>query len=195
MLKIGITGGIGSGKTLVSQIFSILGVPVFYADDVAKNIVDSDPDVRAAIMKYFGKDIYIKNYKINKKALSKIVFTDKHSLDRLNNIVHPVVQKKFNIWMTGNKNSKYIIKEAAIIFESNTYKELDGIICVAAPVELRIQRVIRRDKITKEEVIKRISNQIDENTRIQKSDYIINNDGKSLILPQILKLHNQFNKN
>ncbi len=192
MLKIGITGGIGSGKSLVCKVFEKLGVSVFHSDDIAKILLDTDEGIRAEMYNYFGEKIFNKANMIDRPALANIIFSDKIALKKTNTIVHPEVETAFNLWLEKKQNCKYILKEAAIIFESNSYKTLDKIICVTASLEERIKRITERDVVSRESILKRINMQMNEADRINKSDYIINNEEKNTILPQILKLHKQF---
>ncbi len=194
MLKIGITGGIGSGKSLVCKVFEKLNVAVYHSDEEAKKLLSNDPEIISKIKRQFGEVIYQDNNALDKNMLAKLIFNDKEALNSINKIVHPAVKKDFNLWLGRNKSAKYIIKEAAIMFESNSYLEMDKIICISCPINIRINRVVKRDRYTREEVMSRIKNQMEENEIINRSDYIINNDGNTLLLPQIIKLHKQFNK-
>jgi len=190
MLKIGITGGIGSGKSTVVSIFATLGIPVLKADQLARNIMLNDPEVRNAIIQAFGADAYIHN-NINNAHISQIVFKDPHQLAILNSIVHPATIKAGNEWAL-QQHAPYIVKEAAIFFESGSSKGLDGIIGVSCPRALRIKRVMDRDHITSEQVIERMNQQIEENLKMKLCDWVIKNDEQSLLIPQVLKLHHQF---
>jgi dephospho-CoA kinase len=176
MLKVGITGGIGSGKTTVCKIFESLGVPVYYADDRAKWLTENDPDIVAAIKSLFTDDIF-KNGRLDRKKVSSIVFSDKNKLQQLNAIVHPAVFKDAEQWQyeQSGKYVPYTLKEAALLFESGSYKELDKIILVSAPLQLRIERVMQRDSISEEEVLNRINHQMPENEKRKMADFIINN--------------------
>lgn len=196
MLKIGITGGIGSGKTIIAHVFEILGVPVFYSDAVAKNLLSQDKNVKHQIINIFGEALLSDKNEIDKNLLSKIVFSDKEKLAKLNSIIHPEVKKVFENWLKEQTktNTKYILKEAALLFEAGTYKELDKIITVIAPKDLRIKWVMKRDNITAEAIIKRMENQWTDDEKIKLSDFIIQNDDKTLLLPQILKIHNKLLK-
>jgi len=171
---IGLTGGIGSGKTTIATHFKALGVPVYIADDEAKKIMDS-PEIGIALKKIFGNGIF-ENNKIVKENLAKIVFQDPEKLKFLNNIIHPAVQKKFQDWLKQHDKFPIVIKEAAILFESGSYKDCDTIITVVAPLETRIARVLERDKTTKENVMLRINNQWTDEMRIARSDYTIDNN-------------------
>ena len=183
MKKIGLTGGIGSGKSYISEIFKKLDIPVFNADENAKIIVNSNKEVIKKIKLLFGNKIYCNDI-IDSKKLADIVFSDKNKLMKLNKIIHPNVINLFKNWSV-NQKKRFIIKESAIIFESKTNIDLDYVIAVSAPVNLRIKRVLNRDKIKREDVLKRINNQLDEKKLIELSDFIIVNDGIELLLPQI----------
>ena len=185
-LKIGLTGGIGSGKTTISSIFESLNIPVFNSDQISKHILQNNKRVIETIVQKFGKSI-IKNNQINTAKLAKIVFADQTKLATLNNIMHPHVLNTFNDWIR-NKDSKYIIKESAILFESKTYQQLDKIILVQSPLHIRIERTCKRDNRTKEDVKNIIKNQIKDAEAIKYADYIIKNNNK-LLLPKIIQLH------
>ena len=171
---IGLTGGIGSGKTTVANHFRVAGIPVYIADDEARKIMQSD-EINAEIKKKFGDTVF-DNGILNREKLSGIVFNDPEKLKLLNAIIHPAVKKHFSSWILNHKNTPYIIYEAAILFESGSYKDCDIIITVTAPLELRIQRVIQRDKTTRENVLSRINMQWNDEKRIEKSDFVIEND-------------------
>lgn len=190
MLKIGITGGIGSGKSTVARIFHTLGIPVFDADSVAKAIVGNDPKVRKALVRHFGEAVF-ENGQLNKQYLSAIVFNSAEQLKILDGIIHPATIKASKIWMR-EQHSAYAIKEAALLFEANTVNDLDAVIGVYAPVEMRIGRVIRRNHLSREEVLNRIGKQMDEDEKMNLCDYVIYNDEKQAVIPQVLELHKQF---
>ncbi len=194
MIKVGLTGGIGSGKTMVCNIFKHLKIPVFHADIVAKELYDSDGEIRECLIKLFGADIYIQN-KLDRKSLSAIIFKDKEALKRVNAIVHPVVIDNFINWMNEQKNASYIIHEAAILFESDNQHLFDKVITVIAPEDIRIERVMRRDNVSETHVKSIINNQLPEKLKIDGSDYVIVNDDRTLVLPQVLNIHNELLKN
>ncbi|MDR0755041.1 MAG: dephospho-CoA kinase [Prevotellaceae bacterium] len=187
MLKIGLTGGIGSGKTVVSQIFKNIGIPVFCADSEAKKAY-YDSEVRKQIINIFGEKIYINDTHIDKQRLASEIFNDKQLLEKVNSIIHPAVHKQFENWFVKQK-STYIIHEAAILFESGFDKVMDKIIVVNAPQDLRIMRVMYRDKQSYQQVIKRMENQMKDEERNACADFIINNYMNIPLLPQILKIH------
>lgn len=189
MLKIGITGGIGSGKTTVAKVFEVLGIPVYYADDEAKEIMHKNELLKQQLIFYFGKDTYVDG-KLNRKHLSSIVFADKEKLELLNSLVHPVTITDAEQWFK-RQQSPYVLKEAALLFESGAAEGLDYIIGVTAPAAIRIKRVMDRDGVTSDDVKKRMLNQIEETIKIRLCDFIIHNDEQQMILPQVLKLHEE----
>jgi dephospho-CoA kinase len=187
MLKVGLTGGIGSGKSTVAAIFSVLGVPVYYADDAAKQLMDEDENVKERIQRNFGEDAY-KDGLLNRKYLSGIVFNNADKLTLLNSIVHPATIKDADKWIH-KQTSHYVIKEAALLFESGAHEKLDYIIGVQAPLNLRILRAMKRDNVSREEILSRMNKQIDEEIKLSLCDFIIINDEQQLVLPQVLQLH------
>lgn len=170
---IGLTGGIGSGKTTVANYFIEKGIPVYIADDEARKITDSKR-VTSKIKKIFGNEV-IENNKVNRTSLANIVFNDKEKLAQLNAIIHPEVKKHFEKWLKSKLDDKFVIKESAILFESGSYLNCDAIIMVTAPLETRIERTIKRDNSSRESVLQRINNQMLDEEKIKKSDYIIQN--------------------
>lgn len=189
MKKIGITGGIGSGKTYVASVFQSLGIPIFNADIQAKKIMTSSRKLIKLVKEEFGNDIY-KDSDLNKEKLASIVFSDSDKLQKLNSLVHPIVKEVFNNWYK-KQTSPYVIKEAAILFESNSHIGLDAVICVSAPLELRMKRLLNRDNYSEKEIKKRIENQISQEEKQKLSDYIIVNDEKELLLPKIIRIHKE----
>jgi len=192
MKLIGITGGIGSGKSIICNVFESLNVPVFYADTEAKKLY-TDTSVRDQLINWYGESIIFEG-SIDLKKLASIVFTDKSQLIRLNHFIHPLVGKLFLKWTKQYTNRPYLIEEAALLIESNTYKMLDKTILVYAPLEMRIQRVMNRDRVTREAVLLRVANQMDDEEKKKLVDAIIFNDEKQLVLPQILELHKQLSQ-
>ena len=186
MLKIGLTGGIGSGKSTVAKIFETLGIPVYYADDAAKELMNTDAELKKQIIKNFGTAAYT-NHKLNRSYLASIVFADKQKFEILNSITHPATIRAANEWIAEQKGP-YIIKEAALLFESDAHKHLDAIIGVSSPLALRIKRVMQRDNLTEADVQKRINRQMDEAEKMRRCDYIIHNDESTLLIPQVLAL-------
>ena len=187
MKIIGLTGGIGSGKSTVLELFKILGVKTYSADESAKKLVNTDPYLINLIKSSFGENIYDKG-QLNSKKLSDIVFENKEKLKLLNSIIHPAVDKDFKLFLNSN-NEDYIVKEAAIIFETKSENNYDKIILIQSPLEIRIERVINRDNISREEVMKRINNQLDENLIIDKCDYVISNENKEDLEDKVLSIH------
>ena len=188
MKRIGLTGNIGSGKTTVAFCFEILGVAIFNADKEAKLLMNEDVYLKQSLIAEFGKDVYLDN-ELNRKYLSNLAFNDDLVLKRLNALVHPVVQDAFEKWSV-QQSGAYVIKEAAILFESNTYQSLDAIICISCPEEIRLIRILKRDDLSEKEARQRMSNQWAEEKKISLSDYVITNDNSSLVMPQILSVHN-----
>lgn len=193
MLKVGVTGGIGSGKTLVCNVFSTLGIPVFNADDEAKTIINTDKDVISAIKDLFGNDIYVNN-SIDRKRLAEIIFNNEQSLTKINSLIHPKVRIAFKRWCLQYGNLPYVIQEAAILFETDAYKELDLTITVQASEVTRIKRVMQRDIVTQEKIKERIKNQMSDKERLKLADFVINNDDDTMVLPQILEIHQKLIK-
>ncbi len=194
MLKIGITGGIGSGKSTVSKIFEVLGVKVFYADDQAKRIMTTDPILMADIKRTFGEVSYFEDGTLNRKHIAGIVFNNEAELAKLNAITHPAVFRAFDAWVAQVTDTPYIIKEAALLFEASSYKICDKTIMVYAPLEMRIDRVMARDNLTREEALARNARQFTDEQKIKLADYLIKNDDSELVIPQVLALHQQFLK-
>jgi len=192
MLKIGITGNIGSGKTTVSKIFEVLGIPVFYADDEAKKVMVNDAILIDAIKKTFGAESYFDDGSLNRKHIAAIVFNNETELEKLNAIVHPATFRAFDSWLPKHTNAPYILKEAALLFESDSYKMCDKTIMITAPLAMRVKRVMLRDKLSEEEILKREANQFTEEKKTQLADFVINNDNAKLVIPQVLKLHESF---
>ena len=193
MIKVGITGGIGVGKSFVANIIEKMGYPVFYSDRVAKALMNSDLELIRLIKKEFGDDVYVSNNLINNKKLSSLAFRDNRALKNLNSLVHPFVKSNFKKWCV-NQNSKIVFKEAAILFESKSNIDLDRIICVSANKNIRIDRIIKRDNRSKEEILKIISNQMDQKEKEKLSDYVIFNDEKNSIILQLTDILKQLEK-
>jgi dephospho-CoA kinase len=192
MLRVGITGGIGSGKTIVAKVFAGIGIPVYNADSAAKRLMEEDPALRESIMAHFGPTAYLEG-KLNRPFISSIVFHDKKKLDLLNSLVHPATIRDGEKWMH-NQGTPYALKEAALIFETGSQSNLDLVIGVYAPQHLRIHRVMQRDKVSREEVIKRMENQISEEIKMKLCDYVIVNDDLKLVVPQVLQVHDDLLK-
>lgn len=187
MIRIGLTGGIGSGKTTVAKIFETLGIPVYYADDAAKRIMNEDAALREAIQQNFGEESYTNNT-LNRSYLASVVFGSAEKLALLNKIVHPLTIADSEAWMQ-LQTGPYAIKEAALIFESDVWKDLDKVIGVSSPIELRLQRTMVRDGANREAVQARISKQMDEDEKMKRCDFVLYNDETQLLIPQVLALH------
>ena len=187
VLRVGLTGGIGSGKSTVAQIFEVLGIPVYYADIAAKKIMNEDEGLRSAITKIFGEQAYTNDI-LDRKYISSIVFSDPAKLQQLNSLVHPATKKDGQTWMQ-KQTSPYAIHEAALIFEAKVSDRLDHVIGVSSPIELRIKRAIERDKVSREEVLKRMDQQLDEELKMSKCEFVLINDEQQLLIPQVLELH------
>lgn len=194
MIKVGITGGIGSGKSTVCKVFRVIGIPVFEADVVAKQLMNSEIIIREQLINVFGSSVYLPDQTIDRKFLSGMVFNNPSLLEQLNAIVHPVVRKTFADWCQ-KQQSPYIIHEAAILFESGFYKMMDKTITVVTDETERIDRVMKRNGITEEQVRQRIQNQWTDEQRIKLADYIIGNNDNELIIPQILEIDKKIRAN
>ena len=188
-LRVGITGGMGSGKSTVAAVFSTLGIPVYQADDAAKRLMNEDESLKALLIKHFGEATY-SNGVLDRAHLAHAVFHDKEKLELLNSIVHPATIADGEKWMQ-QQTTPYAIKEAAIIFESGSQRYLDYVIGVSAPVTLRIFRSMKRDNHSKEEVNARLNRQMDDNIKMKLCDSVIINDEQQAVLPQVMKLHEQ----
>jgi dephospho-CoA kinase len=194
MIKVGITGGMGSGKSTVCKVFRTLGIPVFEADLIARQLMNTNTEIRNQLIQLFGAAVYLPDQTVNRKYLSEIVFQNSSLLAQLNEIVHPVVKNEFYEWCR-KQQSIYILHEAAILFESGFYKLMDKTIAVVTSEEERIQRVVKRDGITPELVKQRINNQWTDQQRINLADFLINNNDDELIIPQILEIDNKIRTN
>lgn len=187
MLRIGITGGIGSGKTTVAGIFEVLGVPVYYADTAAKRLMQEDENLKKEIIAHFGEKVYEKGV-LNRAYLSALVFTKSEKLEQLNALVHPATIRDAENWMA-HQYTSYVIKEAALLFESGSQAGLDYIIGTAAPLHLRVERTMKRDLCTKEEVMARMDKQIQESVKMRLCHFVIHNNEREAVVPQVLALH------
>jgi dephospho-CoA kinase len=186
-LKLGVTGGIGSGKTTVCKVFAVLGVPVFSADVEAKRIQDNDRVLQKKINSLAGKDLFVSG-KLDRSEMAKLIFSNKDLLEKVNSIVHPAVFKYFKEW-AAVQDSPYSVMEAAILFESGASRMMDRIATVVTPMEERIERLVRGNKFTREQITERVKNQIDDESRIKQSDYVIFNSENDMIIPAVLGIH------
>ncbi|HVB03695.1 MAG TPA: dephospho-CoA kinase [Chitinophagaceae bacterium] len=189
MLKVGITGGIGSGKSTVCHIFTLLGIPVYQADLAARELMESDPGLMASLRSSFGEQVY-RTGKIDRQFLGRIVFTHPESLQLLNGLVHPVVLRHAQDWIN-QQQGPYVIREAALMVESGAFRQVDLLVGISAPQPLRIRRAMKRDGLTREEVLQRIRQQMPEDQKMARCEYLLYNDEKQLLIPQVLDLHNQ----
>ena len=190
MLRIGLTGGIGSGKSTVARIFEVLGIPVYDADSASKKLMIENNELKNQIKNSFGKEAYTDG-ELNRRYLAEQVFSDSQKMALLNSFVHPATIKDAEQWMK-KQNAPYLIKEAALIFESGSQKQLDYVIGVKSPLALRLQRTIQRDNVNTEQVKARMEMQMDEAIKMRLCDYVIINDEQQMILPQVLELHEKF---
>ena len=186
MLKIGLTGGIGSGKSTICRVFSLLGIPIYTADIEARRLMNENKELKAGIIATLGKEAY-QNGVLNRPFVANVIFNNHNKLNELNGLVHPVVRKDFINWLA-LQNSPYVIQEAAILFESGAYRVMDKNIIVDAPIETRIKRVLQRDNTSKEKVQERLNNQKNTDELRPLADFVVYNNDKSLILPQIINI-------
>jgi dephospho-CoA kinase len=194
MLRVGLTGGIGSGKSTIAMVFETLGIPVAYADEDAKRLMNEDAGLRDAIIRHFGAGAYT-GTALNRKYLAERVFSDPARLELLNSLVHPVTIREGERWMQSLEGRHpYAIREAALIFETRTADRLDFVIGVYAPAALRIHRAMQRDHATREDIQRRMRNQIDETLKMKLCDAVIRNDEQTAVIPQVLALHEQLIK-
>ncbi|MFZ9846842.1 MAG: dephospho-CoA kinase [Flavobacteriales bacterium] len=189
-IQIGLTGGIGSGKSTVAKVFELLRVPVYYADNRSKSILQNNPSVKEKLREFWGEIIFDSAGNIDTKALANIVFNNESELQKLNALLHPLVAQDYAQWLS-EQTSAYVIKEAAILIESGSYKTCDKIIVVTVPQEIAIERVKARDHVSEEQVKARISKQLSVEEKLKYADFVIVNDGVKMLIPQILEIHNQ----
>jgi dephospho-CoA kinase len=191
-LRIGLTGGIGSGKSTVAKVFEVLGIPVYYADEAARHIMNADPLLREQLIQHFGSGAY-DNGILNRKYLAGIVFNDPAKLELLNSLVHPATIRDGEQWMQ-QQITPYAVKEAALIFESGSQSQLDYVIGVSAPDALRIHRTMQRDHITRDDVIARMNKQVKQVIKMRLCDFVVVNDEQSAVMPQVMSLHEELLK-
>jgi dephospho-CoA kinase len=193
-LLVGITGGIGSGKSTVAHIFSILGIPIYYADDRAKWLMANDPKLKKQIMDHFGSESYSEDGILNRAFLATKVFADEEKVMIINSLVHPAVRLDFENW-SNSQNSHYVLKEAALLFETGSYKDLDKVINVSCPIKIRISRVLMRDPHRNEKQVNDIiDKQLPDEEKNKLADFIIKNTDNKMLIPQVLEIHNQLLK-
>lgn len=190
MLSVGISGGMGSGKTLVCNIFKVLGIAVYDSDLEAKRIMETNEEVKKEIINLLGEESYLNNLTLNRKFIAQKVFNQTDLLSKLNQIIHPAVREDAEVWSIKlSQHNNYFIRESAILFETGLYKQLNYNILVIAPRELRIQRVKNRDRLSEEEIDIRMNQQWNDEQKLPLTDFVIINDGKTLLIPQILKIN------
>lgn len=185
---IGLTGGIGTGKSTVARLFEVIGLPVYYSDNRAKEMY-FDPLVKEKVIELLGTEAYTSDRKINREYISKCIFSNASLLSKINSIIHPAVEQDFKNFIEHNCNRKLIIKESALLFETGLYKKVDKIILVMSPLELRLKRVILRDKSSEETVLKRINNQMPDEEKAPISDFVIKNDEQNALITQVLAVY------
>lgn len=191
-IQVGVTGGIGVGKTTVGQIFETLGAPIYKSDDRAKILMNSNDQLKSQIIEAFGYDAYNRDKQLNRSYLATVVFNNPKKLQVLNSLVHPAVLEDYRNWFSEQNNVPYTIKEAALMFETDSHKSMDCIIVVTCPINLRIDRIVKRDHMKRDEVLKRIENQMSDKQRLEKAQYRVKNDGKQSIIKQTVDLHHKF---
>lgn len=188
-LRIGITGGMGAGKSTICKIFGQLGIPIYDADARAKWLMNNNLELKKEITDNFGWDSYTRKDELNREYLAKVVFNNEEKLAMLNGIVHPAVKKDYEVWTLDHKEEPYSLKEAALLFESESYKSLHKVIVVTCPIETRIERIIKRDHVKKEDILKRIQNQSSDRERMSMADWVIYNDGVNSLINQAMSIH------
>ena len=195
MRQVGVTGAMGSGKSTVCKIFVVLGIPVYYADDRAKSLMNRHEPLRRAIQSKFGDQSYDVSGKLDTQYMAHKVFDDTEALEQLNALVHPHVFADYKQWSEQQGPTPYIVKEAALLYESGSFKTLDQMIVVDAPLELCISRIMARDDIPREAILARMKRQDDPASKVARADHVIHNDNETPLIPQVLALHERFIKN
>lgn len=189
MKKIGLTGGIGSGKSTIAKIFNVMGVPVYYSDDRARQMYFK-PEVKKQVKTLLGEEAYINEKEINRAYISSKIFSDTQLLAKINDIIHPAVGKDFEQWLAAHENAPFVLKESAILFETGIYKSLDATILVVSPEKMRAERIAKRDGLSEEEVIKRFKSQLNDENKIPLADYVVFNDEVSSLIEQAVEIKN-----
>jgi len=192
-LSIGLTGGIGSGKSLVADFFKLIGISVYVSDVEAKKLMYTNSFIRESLVEAFGEKVYSDSGELNRSELARIIFNNDDALQKVNNIVHPQVRLHYKEWLLKHTEEAYVIQESALLFDTGFYTNFDKIITVTADKEIRLSRVVERDSCTKESVLERMSKQISEQEKIEKSDFVIYNNTE-LIIPQIITIHEEILK-
>ena len=192
MMKLGVTGGIGSGKTSVCKVFGVLGIPLFSADQEARSVMEIDTSVILRLNAIAGKNLYVDG-SLDRNEFARLIFNNKALLEKVNSVVHPAIYSRFREWEK-KQDAPYVIFEAAILFESGGFNMVDRVITVVAPVEERIERVMRRNNMTRDQVLERISNQMSDSEKANRSDYVIDNSENAMIIPAVLDIHNDILK-
>lgn len=192
MLKVGLTGGIGSGKTVVAGVFGVLGIPVFNADAQAKALMEHDAGIRAALVERFGAEIFTGG-RLDRTRLAGILFSEPEALSYVTSVVHPAVRASFNGWAEG-QSAPYVIMEAAIMAENEGWRRFDRVIAVICPEAERIRRVMARDGMIEEQVLARMRNQASEEQRLSIAHHVVRNDGGELVIPQVIAIHESLNR-
>ncbi len=187
MKIVGLTGGIGSGKSTVSELFQVYGIPVYDSDSQSKLLCETDSELIIGLKKLFGDEVYLQNGRLNRPLMAKVIFNDKSLLQASNNLIHPAVSKDFTSW-TLKQTAPFVVQETAILFEAGLEKRYDAILCVTAPEELRIQRACSRSSQEKEAILDRMRNQLPEEERVRRSDYVLINDEQTPLIPQLEEL-------
>ena len=191
MIRVGVTGNIGSGKSTVCKLFSVLGIPVYHADERAKWLLENNNAIVNAVKILLGNEAYNTNGKLNRPWIASKVFANPGLLQQYNDIIHPAVLRDSENWMNAQRNVPYTIKEAALFIESGSYKQLDFIICVTAPESIRLQRIVKRDQASVDSIKARMASQMPEEEKVKKAHAVIVNDGKQEIIPQVWAIHHQ----
>jgi dephospho-CoA kinase len=187
MLNVGLTGGIGSGKTIASKIFEILGIPVYQADEAAKSLMESNPILKNQLIEQFGNDAFVDG-KLNRSYIAEIIFNDKEKLQLINSLVHPYTIQDGIEWMK-KQTTPYAIKESALIFESGTQSNFDYIIGISSPQSMRLNRTIKRDNTNRELILEKMEHQLDEQVKMKLCDFVLQNDEETLLTPQVIAVH------